>query len=178
MYASYQYRRDFAETVKAGAKVKDLQLIQKAQAHVGELHFPAMFDEPVQLQIPEMRKSLAWEFALRAAHESETDICTRMLQEEYKTSEVNDVDVVISPTFRNARLVYVPAYAIDYTYGETFNVHGERHPEHFCALVSALGTYTLPSIVIICINMLSYVKLLIFCVCSLQKTVALGEWSM
>ena len=39
---------------------------------------------------------------------------------------------------RRARLLYVPAFVVDYVYGEHFNVHGVRHPEQFQAVIGGL----------------------------------------
>ena len=39
---------------------------------------------------------------------------------------------------RRARLLYVPAFVVDYVYGEHFNVHGVRRPEQFQAVIGGL----------------------------------------
>lgn len=177
VYASYEYRRDFGEAMKAGFDLSSLQPLPRPPAHADELRFPKLFPDAVPLHGPGMRASLAWELALRALREKEvrgritsfySPLChfgnacilllrhhvqsvslawgdaqvqagTSRLKEEHKAERVKDVDVVISPVSRQAFLVFLPAYGIDYTHGETFNVHGERHPQHFRALVSGLG---------------------------------------
>ena len=40
---------------------------------------------------------------------------------------------------RRARVVYLPAYVVDYNFGTRFNQHGERIPERFQAVVSGMG---------------------------------------
>ncbi len=40
---------------------------------------------------------------------------------------------------RRSRLAFFPAYVVDYAYGEVFNVHGERVPERFQAIISGTG---------------------------------------
>ena len=39
---------------------------------------------------------------------------------------------------RRARLLFLPAYVADYTFGEAFNAHGERRPQRFQAIVSGM----------------------------------------
>ncbi len=41
---------------------------------------------------------------------------------------------------RRARLLYLPAYVADYTFGEAFNAHGERRPQRFQAVVSGMDS--------------------------------------
>ena len=53
--------------------------------------------------------------------------------------EVRDVRVRVRAESRSARLAYFPAYELRYSHGETFNVHGERVPEEFLALIGGTG---------------------------------------
>jgi hypothetical protein len=62
-----------------------------------------------------------------------------LLRTEHAAQEVKDVRVRLTPLSRRARLAYLPAYMIDYVYGETFNVHGERRAARFQAVVSGAG---------------------------------------
>ena len=45
----------------------------------------------------------------------------------------------ISTLRRRARVVYLPAFVVDYTFGSRFNQHGERTPERFQAVISGMG---------------------------------------
>ena len=39
---------------------------------------------------------------------------------------------------RRARLLFLPAYGADYTFGAAFTAHGERRPQRFQAVVSGM----------------------------------------
>jgi hypothetical protein len=67
----------------------------------------------------------------------QTKRATDKLIEEFKTSDIRDVSVIIKPLRRHAELVYIPVFAIQFSYGETFNVHGERCKQFFNGLISA-----------------------------------------
>ena len=54
-------------------------------------------------------------------------------------AEVRDVKLRITTLRRRARVVYLPAYVVDYTFGSRFNQHGERTPERFQAVISGMG---------------------------------------
>jgi hypothetical protein len=52
---------------------------------------------------------------------------------------VRDVRVQLQPLRRRARLVYFPAYIVQYTFGEVLAETGERRPQHFMAVISGMG---------------------------------------
>lgn len=52
---------------------------------------------------------------------------------------VRDLQLTVVPLRRRARMVYLPAYLIEYTFGEYFNAAGERRPQHFQAMVGGIG---------------------------------------
>ena len=54
-------------------------------------------------------------------------------------AQVRDVKLRITTLRRRARVVYLPAYVVDYTFGSRFNQHGERTPERFQAVISGMG---------------------------------------
>lgn len=156
VYASYEYRHDFAEAMKPGTWKQ-----APAKTLPYDFHDDVYVDS-VPVCAPEMRKSLAWELILRNIHRTEvsnllsfpydlnlatlifylvyivqTKRATDKLIEEFKTNDIRDVSVMIKPLKRHAELVYIPVFAIQFSYGETFNVHGERCKQFFNGLISA-----------------------------------------
>ena len=43
---------------------------------------------------------------------------------------------------RRARLLFLPAYAVEYTYGEIFDANGKRAAQHFQAIIGGLSDTT------------------------------------
>ena len=64
---------------------------------------------------------------------------TEKLLKDPQVAEVRDVKLRISTLRRRARVVYLPAFVVDYTFGSRFNQHGERTPERFQAVISGMG---------------------------------------
>lgn len=64
---------------------------------------------------------------------------TEVLLKDPRVAEVRDVRLRISTLRRRGRVVYLPAYVVDYTFGSRFNQHGERTPERFQAVISGMG---------------------------------------
>ena len=64
---------------------------------------------------------------------------TEKLLKDPRVAEVRDVKLRISTLRRRARVVYLPAFVVDYTFGSRFNQHGERTPERFQAVISGMG---------------------------------------
>lgn len=61
------------------------------------------------------------------------------LKAETNADVVRDVKVQLQPLRRRARLVYFPAYIVQYTFGELLAETGERRPQHFMAVISGMG---------------------------------------
>lgn len=61
------------------------------------------------------------------------------LKAETNADVVRDVRVQLQPLRRRARLVYFPAYIVQYTFGEVLAGTGERRPQHFMAVISGMG---------------------------------------
>ena len=67
VYASYKYRRDFAETAKAGGRLLELlRPLPREAARRGAVEGPA--GGQLTLDAPSMRQAIAWELALHAIH--------------------------------------------------------------------------------------------------------------
>ena len=64
-----------------------------------------------------------------------------MLHKDPRVASVRDVKLHITTLRRRARIVYLPAYVVDYNFGTRFNQHGERIPEKFQAVVSGMGEF-------------------------------------
>lgn len=74
VYASYRYRRDFAETAKAGGRLAALlQPLLREAALQGAVEGPAEggAQGALPLDPPTMRQAIAWELALHAIHQRE-----------------------------------------------------------------------------------------------------------
>ena len=142
--ASYQHRRDFTEAMKTGVDLRQLQQLNEAQVEAAELQFPRVLQKNsgVAVKAPTMRKGIAWEFALRGAHEIALAMATEALKRENKGVEaVKDVHVLVSPSAQQAKLVYLPAFSLVYIHGQGHNAHGERHAQQYHALISGLRTF-------------------------------------
>ena len=77
---------------------------------------------------------------------------TEKLLKDPRVAEVRDVRLRVTTLQRRARVVYLPAFVVDYTFGSRFNPHGERTPERFQAVISGMGESK-------CCTMLSYASL-------------------
>ena len=64
---------------------------------------------------------------------------TEKLLKDPQVAGVRDVKLRITTLRRRARIVYLPAYVVDYNFGSRFNAHGERTPERFQAVISGMG---------------------------------------
>ena len=64
---------------------------------------------------------------------------TEKLLKDPQVAGVRDVKLRITTLRRRARVVYLPAYVVDYNFGSRFNAHGERTPERFQAVISGMG---------------------------------------
>ncbi len=138
IHASYQHRRDFTEAMKQGLPpLSSAQPLTKTEVENQEIKISN--GNSVQLKLPEMRKAIAWEFALRGSHEIASKRAYERLKEGHQAEKVKNINVVVSPMHRQATLLYLPAYSLSYVHGETHNVHGERQPQHFTGLISGLG---------------------------------------
>ena len=141
IHASYQHRRDFTEVMKRGLPpLTQAQSLTRTQEETLEICVPeeVLKGKCVQLELPEMRKAIAWEFALRGSHEIASKIAYERLKQAHQAEKIKNLNVVVSPIHRQATLIYVPAYSLSYVHGETHNVHGERQPQHFSGLISGL----------------------------------------
>lgn len=136
--AAFQHRRDFLEAMKKGVDLSYAHSLTRAQAEAHELEFPGVLESNIALHPPAMKKSIAWEFALRGAHTLGLELATQLLKDNHDADQVKDVNAVISPLNHQVSLIYVPAYSLQYVHGEGHNVHGERQPLKFDGLISGL----------------------------------------
>lgn len=68
---SFQYRRDFMAPLTAGSVLQQLQPLGSSELEAGAVLGAGVGNPPVPLQSPEMRRAMAWEFALLAIREKE-----------------------------------------------------------------------------------------------------------
>lgn len=64
---------------------------------------------------------------------------TELLMKDPEVTAVRDVKLRITALRRRARVVYLPAFVVDYKFGTRFNQHGDRTPERFQAVMSGMG---------------------------------------
>lgn len=69
---------------------------------------------------------------------------TELLMKNPEVTAVRDVKLRITALRRRARVVYLPAFVVDYKFGTRFNPHGDRTPERFQAVMSGMGKPTNP----------------------------------
>ena len=53
------------------------------------------------------------------------------LQKKWKPTTIKDLKLTAKPLGRQARLIYLPAHAVSYQYGQGFTASGERRPYTF-----------------------------------------------
>eukprot|EP00887_Chlorella_sp_A99_P001330 scaffold14.g1330.t1 len=135
VYAAFNFRRDFARAVSSEVLLPKLQLLSQ-EAAAAVLGTAGDSAAAPALHLPTMRQAMAWELMVQAVREQELALARQWLKEQHATSHVRDVRVSLHFSHRAARLAFLPAFHLSYTYGETFNAHGERVPEHFEALIS------------------------------------------
>ena len=64
---------------------------------------------------------------------------TALLRAHPAATEVRNIKVRIRTLRRRARILYLPAYVVDYNFGLSFNPHGERRPKACQAIISGMG---------------------------------------
>lgn len=128
IYASYEYRRDYVEKIS--------RILPEVILKKGGLAEEQGTADQVE---PDMPRSVAWELVKLKLRDDLYDKVSEDLKKEIVGStKVKDIHMAFTFKDRSVRLVYVPAFIIQYTYGETFNVHGERKHEEFQAIVSGV----------------------------------------
>jgi hypothetical protein len=138
VYASFNHRRDHAAVAKcSGDDLASARPLAPTEVEEGSVQVG--HKERVELDPVTMQQSLAWEFALHAIREREVAAAQAWLRERYDARTVEDVQVKVRATYRKAILAFFPAYEAKYVYGMAFNVHGERKPHKFRAMISGTG---------------------------------------
>ena len=120
--ASYAFRRDFVDA---------LALCDDAEA----LARDATGDESSRVDgdACAMERDLAWHLALRRIRRTEKAHALAECGDDLKNKD--DLEVTIEARDLQSRLIYLPVYVIDYSYGTTLNASQERVPDRFRALV-------------------------------------------
>lgn len=133
VYASYTYRRDYIEAVK----LPQWQELAEQLTWEEALPIDGTGARQIEADSPTLRQSIAWELAKHALAEMEEENGVLELQRRMGLDiKINRVRAKLSFAGRSARLVYLPVYAISYTWGQTFNVHDERVPDSFLGILS------------------------------------------
>ncbi|KAL0032860.1 hypothetical protein WJX77_003294 [Trebouxia sp. C0004] len=138
VYASYNYRRDLTHVVKTPGMLSRARSLSRDEAETQEADV-GKGDAGVSVHPPSMRQAVAWELAFRNIRQSEVADATEKLLKDPQVAGVRDVKLRITTLRRRARIVYLPAYVVDYNFGSRFNAHGERTPERFQAVISGMG---------------------------------------
>jgi hypothetical protein len=60
-----------------------------------------------------------------------------------KYQHVRNVRVHVKSLPHYSKIIYAPVYVLRYRYGEKINIHGEKLPNNFCALLNATGEMNL-----------------------------------
>lgn len=118
---TFKYRHDFVEMLKG--------------THLHKVSIPENFNGA--LIDLDLKRGLAWTFVLRNVIRQQEEGVRSRLEKKYGRDLVRGVKMCVSGISNNSSLVYLPAYVVDYVYGEKINVHGERIPNKFYGLVSA-----------------------------------------
>uniref|UniRef100_A0A1D2A7J9 J domain-containing protein n=1 Tax=Auxenochlorella protothecoides TaxID=3075 RepID=A0A1D2A7J9_AUXPR len=136
IYASYRYRRDYVAALPHLGWERQLRREPWAAAcEPGRL--PGLSPEA---DPPDMKQAIAWELAVQAMTEDQSRRGREELSARLEPgSSVAHIHARLSFRERSAQLVFLPVHAIAYAWGETFNVHSERVPDTYMALVSGGG---------------------------------------
>lgn len=131
VYANYDYRHDFVHTLKPGTKIQD------SVKNLNSRHHNSLYRQP------RMPRYLAWDFVMRNISQQEEEQVTEQLKRDHPGCDVRNVKIRLFVVPNTSFIVYLPFYVVDYIYRENINIHGERHPNYFYAMVSGLGTTSL-----------------------------------
>mmetsp|Transcript_4832 Transcript_4832/g.9618 ORF Transcript_4832/g.9618 Transcript_4832/m.9618 type:complete len:512 (-) Transcript_4832:1007-2542(-) len=123
---TFQYRFDFIDTLKPGKVGVDMAVCERP----GDMAEPDAID---------MKRSLAWNFAWRNVYAKEERALRALLEQKHKNTSIDCVKLRLTGVPNFSKVVHLPAYIVRYTYGEKINVHGERIPSKFYAMVSAVS---------------------------------------
>ena len=118
---TFQYRFDFIDRLKPGLDVSVCES-------------PDDIAEPVGM---DMKRGLAWNFAWRNVYAKEERALRASLEQKHNTTSIDCIKLRLTGVPNFSKVVHLPAYIVRYTYGEKINVHGERIPSKFYAMVSA-----------------------------------------
>ncbi|KAL4856717.1 Chaperone protein DnaJ [Chlorella vulgaris] len=142
VYASYKYRRDYAQVANSTWALKHLQPLPAADARAGcHLSTPLVGPAPLpaDLDPPAMRQAIAWEFVLRGIREAEQEAARQRLLAATGAAAARDVRVRLHVLEHRAQLAFLPAFHLTYCHGEALNAHGERVPARYEALIGGTG---------------------------------------
>lgn len=139
IYASYKWRRDFVKGIKTSGCLTRTRPLKEAEAILCSAQAGRGHDRQVDVDVPNMRQSVAWELALRAIRIKETAKAAAALKAASGADAVKDIQLNITTTRRRARVLYLPAFIVDYTFGEYLTSAGERKPHKYMAVISGMG---------------------------------------
>lgn len=120
---SFAYRHDFVEMLKGN----HLPRLQPLEQFLG-----TAIDTDLQ-------RGFAWTFVLRNVVRTQEGKLGKYLEARYADCLIKGIKLRAFGLPNDSKLVYVPAYVVNYVYGEKINVHGERIPNEFYGMVSAFG---------------------------------------
>jgi len=139
IYASYKWRRDFVDGIKSAGSLTRTRPLKLGEAATLSASAGKGQDSVVDLDPPTMRQSVAWELALRTIRMKEVAAAEETLKATSNADLVQDIKISVRANRRRARILYLPAYIVDYTYGEYLTSAGERKPHKYMAVVSGFG---------------------------------------
>lgn len=120
---SFRYRHDFVEILKG--------------ANISTLDIPDNF-RGASVDV-DLKRGFAWTFVIRNVLRKQEADLRKHLEKKYTNCLLKGVRLHVSGIANSSKLIYVPAYKVEYVYGEKINVHGERIPNEFYGLVSVFG---------------------------------------
>ncbi|PRW61135.1 domain containing [Chlorella sorokiniana] len=138
VYASYKYRRDYAQVVNSSWALKRLQPLPLEDARRGQFlsHLPAGSSQAATLDMPALQQAIAWELVLRNLRETEQRAAEQRLLASHGAAQVRDVHARLHVLEHSAQLAFLPAFHLEYEHGESFNAHGERVPAQYEAIIA------------------------------------------
>lgn len=144
VFASYQLRRDYANAILSqlnGIQLQPLSatMLKPRSFLAGRQSRENMGD--ITIYDVEMKRSIAWELAQSQARRLECQRAKKSLLDSRDVQNVKNVAVCMKPLYRSMKIIYLPAFLIDYTYGKNIDIHGERYVQRYQGLVSGLGMW-------------------------------------
>lgn len=144
VFASYGLRRDYAQAMIRNLEPSILGAFSNSFSRDGhiisEVNKLKSSSEGICVFDVELKRSIAFELVQSQMRRAETNtVMDSSIEKEKGSDSFKDIAIAIRPLHRSMKLIYIPAFLVEYSYGKGPNVHGEREVMSYHGLVSGLG---------------------------------------